>query len=80
MDLLLAEQTNRQQVVRQAVANLQARGITPHPAVLALYERYVRAELSRTQVTALMQQRAVVLLRTALSTQVEARRTAELPS
>ena len=72
MDLLLAEQTNRQQVVRQAVANLQARGITPPPAVLALYERYVRAELSRTQVAVLMQQRAGVLLRAALSTQVEA--------
>jgi len=47
MYVLPAEQASRQEVVRQAVANLPARGITPCPAVFTLYEPYVRAELSR---------------------------------
>jgi hypothetical protein len=64
MNLLRQEQTSRRLVVRQAVATLQARGIPPRPAMLALYEQYVQGELNRAQVTALMQQRATVLLRT----------------
>lgn len=65
-------------MVRQAVANLQARGITLRPAVLALYEQYVQGALSRAQVTALMQQRATVLLLTARPAQGESWRVAEL--
>jgi len=67
MDLLTEQQASRHKVVRQAVANLQARGITPRPAVLALYDRYVHGELSRAQVGALMRQRATNILRAAKS-------------
>lgn len=78
MDVLFTEQAGRQEVVRQAVANLQARGITPRPAVLALYEQYAQGELSRTQVTAFMQQQAVALFRTIRSAHVKACRVTEL--
>jgi hypothetical protein len=54
MNLLRQEQTSRRLVVRQAVATLQAWGIPPRPAMLALYEQYVQGELNRAQVTALM--------------------------
>jgi hypothetical protein len=62
MDLVREEQANRREMVSQAVANLQSRGVTPHPAVLALYERYVLGELSLAQVGELMQQRATAIL------------------
>jgi hypothetical protein len=52
----------RQQAVSRAVANLRARGVNPAPAVLALYARYGRGELSRGQVQALMHQRAAALV------------------
>ncbi|OGX92080.1 antitoxin VbhA family protein [Hymenobacter coccineus] len=62
MELVEEEQANRQKAVNQAVANLQTRGITPHLAVVALHERYVRGELSLAQVGELMQQRATAIL------------------
>lgn len=62
MDLVREEQANRREMVSQAVANLQSRGVTPHPAVLALYEQYVLGELSLAQVGELMQQRATAIL------------------
>jgi hypothetical protein len=48
--------------------------------VLALYEQYAQGELSRAQVAALMQQRAIALLQTAQPGQVEANRVIELVS
>lgn len=62
MDSLGEDQASRREAVRQAVTNLQARGITPRPAVLALYERYVGGELSLAQVAAVMHQRAIDLI------------------
>jgi hypothetical protein len=70
MDLLTQEQASRREAVRQAVANLAARGLKPHPAVLALYAQYVRAEVSHEHVQALMLERAAVLLRAASTKQL----------
>jgi len=61
MKVLRQEQASRRLIVRQAVTNLQARGSTLRPAVLALYERYVQGGWSRAQVTAEMHQRAIDL-------------------
>lgn len=61
MDLPGQDVASRREAVRQAVANLQARGITPRPAVLALYERFVCGEWSLAQVTLAMHQRAIDL-------------------
>lgn len=69
MNLLGEDQASRRQAVQQAVANLQARGITPRPAVLALYERFVCGEWSLAQVAAVMHQRAINLLQSVPPTQ-----------
>jgi len=50
--------TQRALAVAQAVANLRARGVEPHPEVLALYAGYARGELSHEQVHAALRQRA----------------------
>lgn len=44
--------------VAQALANLRARGVEPHLAVITLYEQYAAGQLSRAHVVATMQERA----------------------
>jgi len=54
--------TERAAAVAEAVARLRARGVEPHPAVLALYARYACGELSRAEVQVEMQHRAAAVL------------------
>lgn len=61
MDTEEDDQAQRRAIVTQAIANVRARGIEPHPQVLALYERYAAGEIRRDEVQAAMQARAAAI-------------------
>ncbi len=47
----------RRDIVHTAVERVRARGIEPRPDLLLLYERYIKGEISRSQLSALMHER-----------------------
>ncbi|RPD43572.1 MULTISPECIES: antitoxin VbhA family protein [Hymenobacter] len=61
MDTEEDDQAQRRAIVAQAIANVRARGLEPHPQVLALYERYAAGEIMRDEVQAVMQARAAAI-------------------
>jgi len=48
-------------IVAQAIMNVRARGIEPHPDVIALYGQYAEGKISREQVSAIMNERAICI-------------------